>query len=274
MRQENASTPMPLPLGMTLIGEGIEFRAPGHCPVCGKDTEFVARRDKPLPKAYYPIWFRDELKCQSCQSLPRQRALFAVLEMLYPAWRGMAMHESSPGAGGASARFRAECPGYVVTQFDSTLGFGNMHPSGRYRSEDLERQTFEDASFDLVVTQDVFEHLFAPDRAIHEIARTLRPGGAHILTVPLANRGRVSERRARLTPDGIEHLKPESYHGNPMSSKGSLVTIDWGYDIVDYLAAHSGLSVSMFYIDDLTRGISASHIEVLVCRKAGSVPVL
>jgi ubiquinone/menaquinone biosynthesis C-methylase UbiE len=46
-----------------------------------------------------------------------------------------------------------------------------------------EAQSFPAESFDIVVTQDVFENLFAPDRAIKEIARTLRPGGAHIMTV-------------------------------------------------------------------------------------------
>lgn len=254
--------------------EELVFRAHGVCPLCQQEGEFVARRKGALPKQYYPNWFREGLRCSNCNSIPRHRALFSVLSQLYPNWAGLSIHESSPGHDGVSALLRRQCANYVPSQYDPKLGFGNLHPSGRYRSEDLERQTFADESFDLVITQDVFEHLFAPDRAIREIARTLKPGGAHIMTVPLANRGKASARRARLTASGVDHIAPPVYHGNPMSADGSLVTIDWGYDILEYLSAYSGLATSLYYIDDLTRGIQAAHIEVIVCRKPAGIPFL
>jgi 2-polyprenyl-3-methyl-5-hydroxy-6-metoxy-1,4-benzoquinol methylase len=56
-----------------------------------------------------------------------------------------------------------------------------MHPPGsivgEYRNEDLERQTYADGSFDVVITQDVMEHIYDPSSAFREIARTLRPVG-------------------------------------------------------------------------------------------------
>jgi hypothetical protein len=242
----------------------VEFRVAGVCPLCGEASEFVARIDRGLPEIWYPNAFRDRLRCVKCDSIPRERALITVVDRLYPDWRKLRMHESSPGDRGASRKFRLECPGYVASQYDPTLGFGNIHPSGAYRSE----------SFDLVITQDVFEHLFDPDRAIREIARTLRPGGAHIMTVPIANGAKPSSRRAARTSTGITHLAPAQYHGNPVSNQGSLVTIDWGYDIVDYLAAHSGLAVSIYYFDDLSRGMRAICMEVVVCRKLAPPPPL
>lgn len=59
------------------------------------------------------------------------------------------------------------------------------------------------------------------------------------------------------------------YHGNPMDPNGSLVTVDWGYDIAAYWDAASGLSTTVWTIEDLSRGIQAEYIEVLVSRKAG-----
>ena len=50
---------------------------------------------------------------------------------------------------------------------------------------------------------------------------------------------------------------PAQFHGKPMSEQGSLVTVDWGFDLLDYLAWHYGLSVAMHTIDDLTRGVRA-----------------
>ncbi len=43
---------------------------------------------------------------------------------------------------------------------------------------------FEDESFDVVVCVEVLEHLFAPQLAVAEMKRVLRPGGTAIVTVP------------------------------------------------------------------------------------------
>lgn len=115
-----------------------------------------------------------------------------------------------------------------------------------------------------MVTQDVFEHIFEPDRAIKEIARTLRPGGAFIATVPIILKTKPSQRRASLVDGGIVHHLEAQYHGNPISSDGSLVVIDWGYDIVSYLQYHSGLNFIMIQIDNIDLGIRGDYIEVLV----------
>ena len=247
------------------------FSSPGYCCICEASVEFRAERDNDIPSTWYPNWFRDGLQCVACQSIPRERALMGVIQMFYPNWRTLRVHESSPVHRGASRKLEDECAHYTKSHYDPALPFGSVHPDRGYQSEDLERQTFEDRAFDLVITQDVFEHLFAPDRAIQEIGRTLAPGGAHIMTVPIANGVRPSLRRAELRDGAVRHLLPAEYHGNPMSSDGSLVTFDWGYDIVDYLALHSGLAVTLVLTDDLSRGIHAVFTDVLMCKKLGVV---
>jgi SAM-dependent methyltransferase len=159
----------------------------------------------------------------------------------------------------------------VATHFDPNYLFGTSHPSGKYRSEELEHQTFDDVSFDLVITQDVFEHLFRPDLAMREIARTLRPGGVDIGTVPLVLKEQPSRRRARFFGGEIVHELAPEYHGNQLSPDGSLVTVDWGLDIADYLGHVSGLSTTILFIDDLHLGLRAQYLELLVCRKL-SIP--
>ena len=240
----------------------------GYCQICEETTIFRSKND----------WLRDHFFCERCHSIPRERSLLYALNLLYPEWRMLKIHESSPADRGTSRKIRLECPGYVATHFDPNIPLGTFHPSGKYRSEDLEHQTFDDESFDLVLTQDVFEHLLAPDLAIREIARTLRPGGAHIGTVPLVMREQPSRRRARLADGKIIHELPAEYHGspleyqgNPLSPDGSLVTVDWGFDIANYLGHVSGLSTTLLFIDDLHLGLRAKYLEVLVCRKL-SIP--
>jgi SAM-dependent methyltransferase len=135
------------------------------------------------------------------------------------------------------------------------------------RCENLEHLSFDDESFDLHVTQDVFEHLFDPAAAFREIARTLRPGGAHIFTTPLVRE--ATRFCASLAPDGnvIHLIEPPEYHNNPISSEGSLVTVNWGYDITNFIFETSGLFTEIVFLDILEYGIRAECIEVLITRK-------
>jgi SAM-dependent methyltransferase len=235
----------------------IEADYDGHCPICEKDVRFLVQGP----------WLRDQLLCAKCGSIPRERALFSVLRMLFPNWRDLSIHESSPVDRGASLKLRTECAGYVSTQFDPGAALGCTHQLYGWRNEDLEHQTFDTGSFDIVVTQDVFEHLFHPDIAIREIARTLKPGGASVMSVPIVQKEKPSKPRALMVDGQIKMLGPEEWHGNPVPGQGALVTQDWGYDITDYLWRHSGMPTSIYYLDDVSRGIRAEFIEIIVSRK-------
>ncbi|MFM6456162.1 MAG: class I SAM-dependent methyltransferase [Planktothrix sp.] len=233
------------------------IKNPGYCYTCDQEVVFSSQQ----------AWLRDWYKCSNCGSIPRERALMYVMEKFYPKWKQLSIHESSPGNRGASIKLKNNCPGYQTSQYFSGFPLGEIHSSG-WRNEDLENQTFTDESFDLVVTQDVMEHIFHPEEAFSEIARTLRPGGAHIFTVPIVNKERPSHARATLEANGkINYLEEAQYHGNPVNPKGSLVTRDWGYDICDFILKHSGLYTTIVYIDDISLGIRAEYIEVLISRK-------
>jgi hypothetical protein len=231
----------------------------GHCPICEKPQTFRARYD----------WLRDHFLCDGCGSIPRERALMHVIQMLYPKWRSLSIHESSPGGRGASTKLAHEAAVYTPSHFDAHLALGASHSTDGWQNENLECQTFSDARFDLVITQDVLEHLFDPEAAFREIARTLRPGGAHIFTVPLVQgRTKASTRRATRTSSGaIEHTTDPEYHGNPIDESGSLVTMDWGYDIVDHIRHSCALDTEIYALDILHMGIRAELLEVLVTRK-------
>lgn len=230
------------------------FRNQGWCPICEATATFTAHHS----------WLRDHYLCDRCGSIPRERALMRTIQARCPDWRNLAIHESSPGNRGASVKLAQQCRFYTASQYDPQLGFGNTHPQAGYRSENLEKQTFHDESFDLVVTQDVFEHVFDTSLAFSEIARTLRPGGAHVFTTPLVNKQKPSEKRASRSDAGIVYHHPPEFHGNPMSAEGSLVTWYWGYDIVDHVRHASGLETEVVALDDPEMGIRAEYIEVMI----------
>jgi SAM-dependent methyltransferase len=136
------------------------------------------------------------------------------------------------------------------------------------RCEDIEDQTFADESFDVVITQDVMEHVLDPARAYAEIARTLKPGGAHVHTTPIYKGCMTSERRAERGPDGqIRHLGVPEYHGNPIDQAGSLVTYHYGYDLPELIADWSGMDSEVVRFHDRTHGIVGEFTDVIVSTK-------
>ncbi len=237
---EAAQTPGPL------------FENPGYCACCRNQTVFTA----------HDAWLRDFYLCRNCGSIPRQRHLQTVLDETVSGWHDLTVHESSP-----SNDFIAKwCSDYASSQYFADV------PRGEYRdgvrSENVEALTFPDESIDLFITQDVLEHVFDPERAVQEIHRVLRPGGAHVFTAPKHRGLDRSRRRARLTADGtVEHLLPEEYHGNPIGDNKALVTWDYGYDFEQLLSRWSGVGVQAHHRLDRSRGLDAEFNEVFVIRK-------
>lgn len=239
-----------------LVPSGFYFSHKGYCPCCDKEVLFEAYND----------WLRDSFLCPNCGSIPRERALMVTLEKYYPNWKELAVHESSPSDRAASIKLKEKCKHYTASQYYPNHAFGSM--VNGTRNEDLEHQTFENNVFDLVITQDVMEHIYDPEKAFSEIGRTLKPNGAHIFTVPIINKHKKTEVWATKAADGSPiFTQTEEYHGNPVDPKGSPVTMHWGFDIVDCIRSSSGLQTTIEYIDNLDYGIRGEYIEVLVSKK-------
>lgn len=111
----------------------------------------------------------------------------------YNRWQWVAHHASRLPAG-----TRVLDVGAGVGQYRSLFGhcaykaqdFGREPQTlGHYTRLDFESDILDvptsDESFDLVLCTEVLEHVPEPIKAVHEMARILRPGGAMMLTAPL-----------------------------------------------------------------------------------------
>lgn len=115
--------------------------------------------------------------------------------------------------------------------------------------QDLCELTLPQACVDLVLCNELFEHLYDLPAALGEIARILRPGGWLVSTFPFAyNRADTivkTRHRPGATP-GVaaeaELLIDPEFHGNPVHpEQGSLVYQIPAWDLLDQ-ARHAGLS--------------------------------
>lgn len=240
-----------------MIASGIVCQIEGYCPICEEATTFLARDP----------WFRDHLLCESCNSLPRERALALVLTEQFPFWRDFEIHESSPVQRGISLKMSRECPKYIASQFFGDEPLGTT--VNGFRNENLEQQTFASESLDLVVSLDVMEHVNRPEAAFQEVYRTLRPGGAYLFTAPTIKDRVETVRRAEYLADGtVAHLiYPPEYHGNPISEEGSLVTFHYGYDLPELISRWTKFDARVSRFSAPHRGILGELTEVYLCEK-------
>jgi SAM-dependent methyltransferase len=115
----------------------------------------------------------------------------------------------------------------------------------RIRHEDLLGLSYGDESFDIALHSDTLEHIPDIDRALSEIWRVLKPGGAMIFSIPIVRDGRPTLVRARLENGGIKQFHPPSYHGGSYQTTSQyLVCYEFGEDFID-LVKSRGFTVDL-----------------------------
>ena len=224
-----------------------------RCEICG------GRRLQVWTQAGY----RNGLRCLSCRATPNHRAIWRVLgdEVGDRLARLRILHLGGHGA--LHRALRRRCSGYVPTEYFPDVPPGARGPSG-LACQDVRRLTYGDASFDVVLSTEVFEHVAGYERGFAEVRRVLAPGGCHVFTVLLSGSGPTTV-RARERPDGsIEHILPPEYHGDPLRDRGALVFQDFGHDIVSLVDALGTSS----RIEHVRLDPREPPIEVLVSRRA------
>jgi glycosyltransferase involved in cell wall biosynthesis/ubiquinone/menaquinone biosynthesis C-methylase UbiE len=236
--------------------EELHMRVEGFCPICECSKTFVASS----------TWLRRDYRCETCHSIPRDRALRKVLDDRFPGWKNDLVHEIAP----SNSLIKDAATNYSASHYDPEQPFGSSVDG--VRNENLENLTMPDCSVDYLIHLDVLEHVFHPERVLREMVRVLRPGGASVFTVPIRPTLKHSRRRARIGDDGkIEHLLPADFHGNPIADGRALVTWDYGEDFVDlvrdWLAEEHEISVIRINESSPDMGIEGEYLDVIVVQK-------
>lgn len=125
----------------------------------------------------------------------------SVLKKLRPDYSGLAIHESSPSAS-KIAIMSQKCRAYSYSYYYEDKPLGQALEAGG-TNQNLEKLTFEDNSFDIIITEDVMEHVFEPKKAFREIARCLKPNGLHIFTTPIYPFKKTTARIRKIHGGGI-----------------------------------------------------------------------
>ena len=224
---------------------GSHFCTPGFCFVCGQWTEFLSSwKYAHEVDGHLQVNWREHLVCALCQLNNRRRAsIHLLMEIVHPTRRSFiyATEQWSP----LYRRLRKCFPFVEGSEYlEGALRNGQNNPAG-IRNEDLTNLSFDDKSFDVILSFEVLEHIPDYYRAFAECARILKPAGKMLFSVPFDTRATHNRIRARIRADGtIEHLLPPEYHGHPKNSKGSLCFQHFGWEMLQQMTEVGFSSVS------------------------------
>ena len=231
------------------------FTVDGFCVPCGKKVSFLvdmqcgAQRHK---NGWTPNW-RERLECPRCRMNNRQRLVATLMRQALSDNQGQKvylMEAVTPIYNWAAATFKQHT--IIGSEY-----LGHEYPGGSIvkgiRHEDVENLSFANESLDLIVSNDVFEHVPDPSKAFAECARVLKPGGVMLATMPFHSGNDVSVVRAKLHDGKLEHILPPAFHGNPLSADGSLVFTDFGWDVLTTMkdAGFSKVTVDIYVSAEL-----------------------
>lgn len=173
------------------------------------------------------------VRCLGCGASAITLSMVSALISERPGFRNEKLYELS-SRGPLFQFLRREVRALTFSEYFDDVPLGQY--SNGVQCQDVERLTLADASFDVVTSTEVFEHVPDDRKGFAEIRRVLRPGGSFIFTVPLEAE-RTVERAVRV--DGkIEHLLAPAYHDDRIRGRHAvLVFRDYGPDLIGRLLA-------------------------------------
>jgi SAM-dependent methyltransferase len=256
----------------------------GRCIVCGNATAFFCDN---LPSA------RESLACAVCGTTSRYRSLARGLLRAVNELTGVEADSLAALKRAQVQRslriYDTQTPFYYLTcsyplpdllaaasgvevqlslyRRKQPLGI-KLDGKSNLTNQNLEHLTFPDASFDIVITSDVMEHVRQDALAHAEIRRVLKPGGVYLFTVPHMRHTRETLQRVVVhdpdDPDKDEYVLEKEYHGDTNDPENAALSYRVYGTEIDETLAQLGFKVDYTKEDLPEQGIM--NTELFYCR--------
>ena len=196
--------------------------------------------------------------------LSRNRAMLWLLEHLYESVDVLKSKDIYlvEALSGFALWLRRELGEERLTCSEFLEGAEEAQNSG-INHEDLCALSFSNESFDLVLCNELFEHVAHLDSALSQIARVLRPGGRLVATCPLAFGQQESIVKAVADEDSgeLKLLGEAEMHGDPIRpSQGSLVYRIPGWEILGQLQVAGFSKAQIHHVCSWKNGVLGADL--------------
>ena len=226
------------------------FTTSGFCFVCQKRAQFLSSWELAIDVGgHLEVNWREHMQCPRCRLNNRMRAsIHLLMDIIAPTSesRIYATEQSSP-----LFSYLHKCfPVLQGSEFVQDAALMGENNSKKLRHEDLTQLSFPTDSFDVILSFDVLEHIPNYRSAFTECARTLKPAGKMLFSVPFDANSVHNHIRAKLHKDGtIEHLLPPEYHDDPRNPEGCLCFQHFGWEMLEEMkqAGFSSVSTLSYY---------------------------
>lgn len=217
-------------LSSVLPNDEKEFYVPGYSYTAKKQVNFIVDFQHSGQKGQ--VNWRERVCCPETYFNNRMRATFHLFDFEMDAYSDGKIYITEQVT---------PIYTYFADNFSDIVGseyIGDKFPYGKkndegVRNEDLTALTFEDESFDILISLDVLEHIPDYNQAFKECSRVLKPGGKMMWSVPFIPDSYENQIRAEIKDGEINHILPPEYHGDPMSEQGVLCFQHFGWEMLD-----------------------------------------
>lgn len=189
-----------------------EFAVPlRHCHSCDRQTRFLISGSGSR-----------SIRCLSCRSTAISLATVSEIQRLPLDFKTSRVYELSYH--GAVFRYlKSNFDHFLFSEFFGPPAGGQLVDG--VRNEDVQKLSFADASFDLVSSTEVFEHVPDYIRGFSEIARVLKPGGWFVFTVPFFEAEQTCQ-ICRMNEGKLDWVGPKEFHDSQVTGVGT-VPVFW-----------------------------------------------
>jgi SAM-dependent methyltransferase len=243
--------------------KNIKYHRFGKCNICGKYTIFLCLHD--------PDAARETMRCLFCGSFSRKRHVASIIlkyiaaggDKYFSSIKKMAKIDSFSiynTERNIWGKYFLKNSHYISSIFTEKYPIGTEIEKKIF-CQNLEMLTFDDNSFDIVITEDVFEHIRNYKKGFCEIHRVLKTGGIHVFTIPFLFNQETIIRVDTSTSQDI-HILPPEYHGDNI--RGKIIAYrTFGIDLFHVLSSIGFLtSVYNSTLLDSQYGIYNSYVFI------------
>ena len=232
----------------------LRYHIIGKCNICRFPTLFLCRDIKAA---------RNNMYCMFCLSYSRKRHVAKILVELFNIKNIKELSNDSVVILNADTedsftKVLRNCNTYYCSSLIPKIKTGT-EISKRVFCQDLQKLTFPDEMFDVVITEDVFEHIREDEKGFKEVHRVLKKGGHHIFTIPF-NFDMPTEIRVDTTSEDDVFILPPQFHGDKIR-ENILTYRNYGLDTFERLN-RIGFETRVYFsqYQDIKNGIVNSFV--------------